>query len=50
MSNLTWYDITPKYSSHEKILGVTIVNKLSFDEHTINISKTAKKNSMLSVE
>ena len=43
-------DITPKYSSHENILGVTIVNNLSFDEHTINICKTAKKNSMLSVE
>ena len=36
-------DIRPKYSSYEKLLGVTIVNKLSFDEHTINICKTAKK-------
>ena len=36
-------DITLKYSSHGKILGVTIDNKLSFDEHTINICKTANK-------
>ena len=32
-----------KHSSHEKILGVTIDNKLSFDEHIINICKTANK-------
>ena len=37
-------DITLKHSSHEKILGVTIDNKLSFDEHIINICKTANKN------
>ena len=37
-------DITLKHSSHEKILGVTIDNKLSFDEH-INICKTANKKS-----
>ena len=30
-------------SSHEKILGVTIDNKLSFDENVINICKTANK-------
>ena len=32
-------DITLKSSSHEKILGVTIDNKLSFDEHITNINK-----------
>ena len=36
-------DITLKHSSHEKILGVTIGNKLSFDEHIINICKIANK-------
>ena len=36
-------DITLKHRSHEKILGVTIDNKLSFDEHIINICKTANK-------
>ena len=36
-------DITLKHSSHENILGVTIDNKLSFDEHIINICKTANK-------
>ena len=35
--------ITLKHSSHKKILGVTIDNKLSFDEHIINICKTANK-------
>ena len=40
---LTCNDITLKHSSHEKILGVTIDNKLSFDEHIINICKTANK-------
>ena len=29
-------DITLKHRSHEKILGVTIDNKFSFDEHIIN--------------
>ena len=43
-------DITLKHTSHEKILGVAIDNKLSFDEHIINIYKTANKNSTLSVE
>ena len=44
-------DITLKHSSHQKILGVTIDNNLSFDEHIINICKTAnKKHSTLSVE
>ena len=36
-------DITLKHNSQEKILGVTIDNKLSFDEHIINIGKTANK-------
>ena len=36
-------DITLKHSSHEKILGVIIDNKLSFDKHIINICKTANK-------
>ena len=36
-------DITLKHGSYEKILGVTIDNKLSFDEHIINICKTANK-------
>ena len=36
-------DITLKHGSHEKILGVTIDNKLSFDEHIINVCKTANK-------
>ena len=35
--------ITLKHSSHENILGVTIDNKLSFDEHIINICKAANK-------
>ena len=35
-------DIKLKHTCHEKILGVTIDNKLSFDEH-INICKTAFK-------
>ena len=34
---------TLKHSSREKILDVTIGNKLSFDEHIINICKTANK-------
>ena len=36
-------DTTPKHSSHETILDVTIDNKLSVDEHIINICKTATK-------
>ena len=43
-------DITPKYNSYENFLGVTIDNKVSFDEHMINICKTANKNLALSVE
>ena len=35
--------ITLKHNSHEKILGVTTDNKLSFDEHIINICKKANK-------
>ena len=36
-------DIKLKHSSYENILGVTIDNKLFFDEHIINICKTANK-------
>ena len=43
-------DITLKQSSYEKMLGVTIDNKLSFNEHIINICKTAIKKLTLSVE
>ena len=32
-----------KHLSHEKLLGVIIDNKLSFDEHIVNICKTANK-------
>ena len=35
--------ITPKHTSHEKILGVTVDSKLFFDEHINNISKAANK-------
>ena len=35
--------ITLKHLSHEKLLGVIIDNKLSFDEHIVNICKTANK-------
>ena len=41
--DLIYNDITLKHSSHEKFLGVTIDNKLSFDEHIINICKRANK-------
>ena len=41
--DLIYDGITLKHSSHENILGVTIDNKLSFDEHIINIRKTANK-------
>ena len=36
--------ITLKHNSHEKILGVTIDNRLTFDEHILVIWKTANKN------
>ena len=36
-------DITLKHSSDEKMLGVTIDNKLSFDEHIGYICKIANK-------
>ena len=36
-------DITLKHSSDEKMLGVTIDNKLSFDEHISYICKIANK-------
>ena len=35
---------------HEKILGVTIDNKLCFDDQISNICYTANKNPTLSVE
>ena len=41
--DLIYNDITLKHSSHEKFLGVTIDNKLSFDEHIIDICNTATK-------
>ena len=41
--NLMCNDIALKHSSHEKISGVTIDNKRSFDEHINNIYKTANK-------
>ena len=40
-------DIVLKHSSHEKMLGVTIDNKLSFDEHIINSGKQLTKISTL---
>ena len=43
-SDLICNVITLKHSSHEKYLGVTIDNKLSFDERNINIFKTSNKN------
>ena len=46
--DLIYNDIMLKHSSHETILGVTIDNKLSFDEHVINICKTNKKLNSLS--
>ena len=36
-------DVTLQQSSHKKLLVVTIDNKLSSDEHVINIYKTASK-------
>ena len=45
---MQWY--YTKTHQPRKILGVAIDNKLSFDEHIINIYKTANKNSTLSVE
>ena len=41
--DLIYNAITLKHSSHEKRLYVTIDNKLSFDEHIINICKTTYK-------
>ena len=41
--DLIYNNITLKHSSHEKILAVTIDNKLSFDEHIINICKIANE-------
>ena len=36
-------NITLKHSIHEKILDLTIDNKLCFDEYNINICKTSNK-------
>ena len=36
-------NITLKHSSHEKVLGVTVDNKLSFDKLIINICKIVNK-------
>ena len=47
-SDLIYNGIILKHSSHETILGVTIDNKLCFDEHVINICKTNKKLNALS--
>ena len=41
--NLICNCITLKYSSHEKILGVTIDIKLCFHEHIINLRKAVNK-------
>ena len=41
--NLICKIITLKYTSHKNMLGVAIDNKLFFDEHIINIWKTANK-------
>ena len=42
-SDLMCNGITLKHSSYEKMFGVTIDNKLSFDEHINSICKTASK-------
>ena len=42
MATIWCNDITSKHSSQEKILGVPIDNKFSFDEHITN-SKTANE-------
>ena len=41
--DLIYNGITLKHNGHKKCLGVTIDNKLYFDEHIINICKTANK-------
>ena len=41
--DMIYNGITLKYSSHEKILGVTIDNKLCFHEHIINLCKAVNK-------
>ena len=41
--DLMYNGVTLKHSSHEKMLGLTIDNKLSFDEHIINICKTTTR-------
>ena len=42
-SDLICNGITLKHSSHKKLLGVTIDDKLCFDKYIINICKTANK-------
>ena len=41
--NIMCNEVILKHISHENILGVTIDNKVSFDEHVINICKTTNK-------
>ena len=41
--DMIYNGITLKYSSHEKILGVTIDIKLCFHEHIINLRKAVNK-------
>ena len=41
--DMIYNGITLKYSSHEKILGVTIDNKLCFHKHIINLCKAVNK-------
>ena len=41
--NVMCNDVILKHISHENILGVTIDNTVSFDEHIINICKTINK-------
>ena len=36
-------DVTLKHCSQEEILGLTIDNKLSFDEHIIDICQTGNR-------
>ena len=40
---LIWYvEVTLKNSKQEKVLGVTIDNKLNFKTHLLNVTKSAK--------
>ena len=40
-TNLVWENETLKNSKQEKVLGVTIDNKLNFKTHLLNITKNA---------